>query len=176
MEKIKCLRCGKECYAKKCDICDAIDWQCECGFGSGHIHSKEIDKELTNEEWKEICKKADAYDNLKTKCERQAEYIERNQNKAKRCGQQQILMQHAVSRLRQNNKDLMSIIRTQKRELANKGRDIGTRNNQIVQLEKQLKDQRHQICEKIREKTKYFDDKWKIIEVLDQIEKGENNE
>ena len=41
---------------------------------------------------------------------------------------------------------------------------------EMKQIKEMLKQSRHQICEEIREKTQYFDDCWKIKEILDQIE------
>lgn len=37
-KKIKCYNCGRVCEVTKCS-CGAEDWQCECGYGSGHIQS-----------------------------------------------------------------------------------------------------------------------------------------
>lgn len=129
----------------------------------------------------------DSYEQLKLKCQRQAEYIERNKNKAKRCGEQQKLLQNAICKLRQHNKDLLSIIRSQKRELAEKGRAVGRRNNHIVQLQKELDNAIYQVCEEIREfieqpENSIFYDESLYVEteglrkLLDKLEKGEENE
>ena len=45
-KKIKCYNCGRKCEVTKCS-CGAEDWQCECGYGSGHTH--QIEKGTDNE-------------------------------------------------------------------------------------------------------------------------------
>ena len=35
---MKCYNCGKEMKELKCAECSIVDYQCDCGWGSGHSH------------------------------------------------------------------------------------------------------------------------------------------
>ena len=113
----------------------------------GTYDIEEIEK--SNENKVEIIwKQSQQIEKLKDKLQKQAEWIENNKNKAKNCAMQMQNQGKEIQRLKQSNKDLMSVIWKTKRERANKGREVCKANNEIVQYKKRIAELEEQLEEK----------------------------
>ena len=54
---ITCYNCGSQCEVIKCSLCNLDEWQCSCGYGSGHSHLSDITS--NGQSLKEIKKEVD---------------------------------------------------------------------------------------------------------------------
>ena len=190
-KKIKCYNCGKECEVKKCS-CGAEDWTCEnCRVGSGHMCEK-ILKET------------------KMLVDREAEIAGLQQQLAEKdkeielANQKITILERALlnscTELQESGNGYVnlagSILKPENAmeieyEIALSDLGLIVPEEGLCEyrgcnydFEKQLKDQRHQVCEEIREfieqpENSIFYDVSLYIETeglrkfLDQIERGE---
>ena len=115
-----------------------------------------------------IWKQSQQIEKLKDKLQKQAEWIENNKNKAKNCAMQMQNQGKEIQRLKQSNKDLMTVIWKTKRERANKGREVCKVNNEVVQYKKRIA----KLEEQLKNKPKFnVGDKVYLINKDEEVER-----